>query len=103
MSQSHELSPCGSNCETCPYYQQADCRGCDLIRGKVFWAKMVSAEVCPIYNCVINERNFEHCGFCKEVPCKLWKDLKDPSLSDQEHEQSIKIRAERLRKLINSK
>lgn len=95
-----ELSVCGANCQTCPYFQQKNCKGCNLIKGEVFWAKMVSAEICPVYDCVVNKHKYNHCGFCDELPCKLWKDLKDPSLSDEEHLQSINIRVQRLKSMV---
>ncbi|MGC9367748.1 MAG: DUF3795 domain-containing protein [bacterium] len=95
-----ELSVCGSNCKTCPYFQQTICKGCHFIEGKVFWAKTVSAEICPIYDCVVNKYKYAHCGFCDALPCNLWKDLKDPSLSDEEHEQSIDSRVGKLKSLV---
>ncbi|MCL2167473.1 MAG: hypothetical protein FWH49_09345, partial [Clostridiales bacterium] len=32
---------------------------------------------------------FKTCGECAEVPCQLFYDWKDPSMSDEEHRQAV--------------
>jgi len=64
-----------------------------------FGGQIISTAVCPIYDCVVNEKKLENCGVCSEIPCKTWQDLKDPSYTDEQHEASIKTRVENLRKL----
>lgn len=91
------LSPCGTTCPDCPSYEKSECAGCSSIQGKVYWAPYVSATVCPVYNCVVNEKKLPHCGKCQDLPCKMWYDLKDPSYTDEQHEKSIRDRVERLR------
>lgn len=83
------LSVCGCNCLTCEHYKKLNCAGCAEIKGRVWWASYISVEVCPVYNCVVNERKLEHCGKCHEIPCKIWRDLKDPSYTNEQHEASI--------------
>jgi len=90
------LCVCGVHCEGCPSFGK-ECAGCQAIEGKVFWAKYISSDVCPIYQCV-KDKSFENCGDCAQMPCELWFSLKDPAWSDEEHQQSIKERLSELRK-----
>jgi len=94
-----KLSVCGCDCAICEYFKKAECPGCSEIEGEVWWANYISTAVCPIYDCVVNEKKLENCGVCSEIPCKTWQDLKDPSYTDEQHEASIKTRVENLRKL----
>ena len=93
------FSVCGSECSACEYLKKSECRGCSEIKGRVFWAVHVSADVCPIYNCVTNEKKLKDCGACAQIPCKLWRDLKDPSDTDEKHEANIKTRVQNLKGL----
>lgn len=94
-----KLSVCGCDCAACEYLKKSECSGCSEIKGKVWWTSYISTTVCPIFDCVANEKKFENCGVCSEIPCKLWRDLKDPSDKDEQHEASIKTRVENLREL----
>lgn len=96
---SEDLSVCGCECPQCEYFIKLECAGCSEIRGKVWWIKHISADICPIYDCVVNVKNYNNCGNCVEMPCALWRDLKDPSHTDEQHETDIKNRVEILRKL----
>ena len=71
-------------------------RGCGPICGRVFWAKLIDREVCPVYQCC-QDKEIADCGGCPELPCSMWFELKDPKHSDQEHWESIKLRVARLR------
>jgi hypothetical protein len=93
------LSVCGCSCGECEHYKRSECSGCNKIKGKVWWTKYISATVCPVYQCVVHEMKFEHCGLCPEIPCRIWRELKDPSYTDQEHEDSINERVEILKNL----
>ena len=93
-----KLSVCGCDCTVCEYLKKSECHGCSEIKGEVFWTSYISATICPIYNCVTNRRKFDNCGMCSEIPCKLWRDLKDPNCTDEEHEAGIKERVEILKK-----
>ncbi len=94
---SEKISVCGSDCAVCKYLKASKCSGCSDVKGKVFWAEHISAEVCPIYDCVINTKKLKNCGFCSDVPCKLWRDIRDPSYTDEQFEAVIKIRVENLK------
>ena len=92
-----KLSVCGTHCIKCEHFLSSKCSGCTELKGKIWWIDQISAEVCPIYDCVINKKKYENCGMCSELPCAIWKDLKDPSNSDDEHIESINSRVSNLR------
>ncbi|HII92483.1 MAG TPA: DUF3795 domain-containing protein [Methanosarcina sp.] len=81
---------CGVNCDGCPHLNN-ECTGCNAIEGKVYWAQHIGADVCPVYKCV-KEKGYQNCGDCSQIPCELWVSLKDPSLSEEEHQKSIQNR-----------
>lgn len=89
------IARCGLDCSECYAYPH-DCTGCKEVDGKPFWTKEVGVEQCQLYGCSA-EKSFQHCGDCKELPCKTWYEMKDPSWSDEEHLQGIKDRVKRLR------
>ncbi len=91
------LSVCGCECSKCDYFHKKECPGCNQIQGKVWWTGYVNASCCPIYDCVKANR-IDNCGLCPELPCTSWYDLKDPNLTDEQHNQSIVERVERLKK-----
>jgi hypothetical protein len=66
--------------------------------GKPFWTTEATENgICPLYDCSINKKMFNNCGECSDLPCKIFIDLKDPSISDSEHQKSIKQRVTNLR------
>lgn len=87
------LTVCGQACGECPFYKK-DCPGCNESGGKVFRAPAEKA--CPIYACVANRKRLTHCGFCGDAPCQLWRETRDPSLSDQEFEKDLVHRLKQL-------
>ena len=102
-----DISVCGIDCaamcaecnKTNEELQKNPCKGCNAAEGKIFWTKMMNMEVCPIYSCV-KEKQLKHCGECEQLPCKIYVDMKDPSLTDEQHQQGIKDRVETLKNLI---
>lgn len=96
------MTVCGLFCSECELYEK-ECQGCTSMEGKPFWVVHLEEEdkICPLYKCSL-ERKYTHCGQCEELPCRKWHDLKDPSLSDEAHLQSIKDRVAVLRKTENS-
>lgn len=98
------ISVCGIDCdiacEICNKHEELatnHCKGCNAIEGKIFWTKYLGIDTCPIYNCCVNEKQLEHCGKCEELPCDIYFNTKDPSISDEEFEQSIKERSDLLK------
>ena len=91
------LSTCGLRCDECEYYKET-CAGCRNVKGSTFWAvEMMPAKVCPLYDCAVNKRGYNHCGECDELPCTTFRQMKDPSVSDEEHLRMIEIRVALLR------
>jgi len=83
------LSSCGLDCSTCEFFSKT-CAGCIEIKGSTFWAKeMMPGKVCPLYDCAVNKHGFRNCGDCGELPCKLFREMKDPNSTEEQHQQSI--------------
>jgi hypothetical protein len=94
---SKKLSACGIICEECHFHGK-ECKGCDEIKGKIFWAIHVSKRgVCPIYECAVERKHYRSCAECIDLPCKIYFAIKDPSLTDEEHRKGIERRVGRLR------
>ena len=100
------ISVCGIDCAIAGLecnknneeFIQTPCKGCNDAKGKLFWTKYLNLDVCPIYSCVKAKR-LNHCGECEQLPCNVYFGTKDPSLSDEEHQQYIKDRVETLKAL----
>ena len=81
----------GLYCGDCEFINN-QCRGCKSAQGKPFWSEKYGIEKCPLYSCCIDQKQLEHCGMCQELPCEIFNSLRDPSLSDEEAEQSLRER-----------
>lgn len=53
---------CGIDCDKCKFKADGTCKGCNEIRGKVFWGD------CEWYACCTDKKH-DHCGQCEEFPC----------------------------------
>lgn len=89
--------PCGWHCSQCSHFTQ-DCPGCRQTGGRPFWSSQSDISVCPVYDCSTNKEGVEHCGLCSRLPCKTFQDWRDPSMTDQEFEKSLRERIAALRK-----
>jgi hypothetical protein len=68
------------------------------VKGSTFWAKdMIPNKVCPLFDCSVNRKKFKDCGECPELPCKIFREMKDPKSSEEEHQKSLLKRVEALR------
>jgi len=102
-----DLSVCGIDCavmsiecnNSCEELIKKPCRGCNAEGGRLFWTKYLGLETCPIYNCCVNIKQFDHCGQCVELPCEIYFNTKDPSMSDEVFNQAIQKRVDVLRQL----
>jgi hypothetical protein len=91
------LSACGLLCDECEFYNNK-CTGCINVKGSTFWAsEMMPDKTCPLYSCAFNKKGLRNCGGCSELPCKLFRDMKDPNTSEEEHLRMIDVRVKRLR------
>lgn len=87
------LSCCGTDCAPCPFHGR-ECPGCNAAAGRVFHAPAGGA--CPIYACCVGKRRLATCASCGEMPCDIWRQTRDPNLSDAAFEDSIRRRVENL-------
>ncbi len=92
------LASCGVDCGICPELGKA-CSGCYAVKGEVFWAPYLELKVCPLYDCAVNKKHFHDCSHCSELPCQMFFDCRDPSVSVEEHKKEIGERVKRLRAL----
>ncbi|HEX2946136.1 MAG TPA: DUF3795 domain-containing protein [Clostridia bacterium] len=90
-----EISVCGLICSDCKYFKNK-CNGCRMEKGKIFWTGMFKLDVCTIYSCT-EQKGYDTCGQCGDLPCCLFDDLKDPRMSDEEHQRELDVRVGRLK------
>jgi hypothetical protein len=69
-----------------------------VVKGQTYWAlEHMPAKVCPLYDCSVNNKNYRDCGDCSEVPCQVFREMKDPNSTDEEHRQGLIDRVARLK------
>ena len=81
-----KMSCCGTECAKCRYYGNI-CKGCNECRGKVFHAP--AGKSCPIYECSVQKKKFVTCADCGQIPCAIWRETRDPQLSNEAFEKTI--------------
>ncbi len=99
MTDTKLASVCGFYCGSCVYLN-GPCAGCLPLEGKPFWAGEMPEATCLIYDCCRNEKEFEHCGLCPELPCSVFLGLRDPSMSDEAFKESLDRRVSNLRRRV---
>ncbi len=87
---------CGTYCGTCRFLG-VQCTGCAAVQGKPFWVKSYNRNVCRLYDCCVNQHHLEHCGECAELPCKLFLESSDPSLTPEEAKANMEQRIQALK------
>ena len=87
------LTVCGTDCNACPLYK-TQCVGCNEACGKVFHT---GGKACAIYACCANKKRFVTCGECESMPCGIWRTTRDPSMTDEQFENSINERVNNLK------
>jgi hypothetical protein len=93
-----KLAPvCGIFCGDCSFYKK-DCQGCGYVEGRPFWTSDIPSGICPLHDCCRNSKNLEHCGLCEELPCRIFLELRDPDLSDEEFQASLTNRENELKR-----
>ncbi len=90
------LTACGMNCSECDFFQKY-CEGCSYVKGHPFWVLEVPSGRCDIFYCCVNEKRYRNCGECEDLPCEMFKSLKDPNVSKEVHLQLLEIRVDRLK------
>jgi len=56
----------------------------------------MKVEICPLYDCCVNKRTLEHCGYCEEFACEMFNNFYDPSPSPEETRASVISRRQAL-------
>jgi hypothetical protein len=98
MEEKMVISACGIICDSCPFYNKG-CIGCNEVKGKPFWTKDMPTGICQLFDCAVNIKQYKSCGECPELPCKLFYELKDPNISEEEHQASIINRVKVLKEM----
>jgi hypothetical protein len=88
---------CGLDCRSCDFLGDK-CQGCGYVDGKPFWTVAVPSGVCPFYDCCRNRKKLEHCGLCDDFPCKMFPEVRDPNMSDEEFQESLAERQTALKR-----
>ncbi len=103
MSDRNLAAACGLYCGPCQYLGNK-CNGCGHEKGNPFWTSHAKVEICPLYDCCVNRKKLEHCGLCPELPCTMFKEFHDPSLSPEEAKKSVLARQSELmrRKVVGT-
>ena len=91
------LAPCGIKCGEYEACQAAGCSDCHTVQGKPFFLEDFGVEICPLYDCPVNKKGFNTCAECEELPCDIYYNWRDPSMSDEEHINSINERVKVLK------
>jgi len=89
MLENNNNTVCGLICGECDHFSE-NCTGCNPVCGRPFWLEFVNAEICPIYDCCVNKKGYEHCGHCSEFICEKFTRFRDPNTSDEEQEEMLK-------------
>ena len=92
------LSPCGIDCDACHLKEKCG-NGCQNSCGKPFYIENFGVTCCPIYDCSVNKKGYKTCGECPDLPCQLFFDWKDPSMSDEEHREGVNTNVALLKSL----
>jgi hypothetical protein len=100
MAEINLAAVCGIYCGGCKYLDEM-CKGCSAEKGKVFWTRLeeIPWNICPIWECCVDQKGLEHCGLCSDFPCSTYLGLKDPSdpeadLHKRQSIESLKHRTE---------
>ena len=82
------LSPCGIDCGECKLREA--CGGsCHESCGKPFYIKDFPVDVCPMYDCAVNKNGYKTCAECPELPCQVFYEWRDPSMTEEEHRRAV--------------
>ena len=80
------LTACGTDCTACPLHGDR-CAGCNESRGKAFHTS--GGKPCAIYACCANRHRFATCASCDQLPCDVWRATRDPSVTEEQFQQSV--------------
>lgn len=90
------LSCCGTNCKECLAYP-TECAGCAALKGRPDWVKDRGEAACPFYACCVEDKKWRTCGQCRELPCGLFEQTRDPALGDDAFQAELRARIRALK------
>ena len=90
-----EITVCGLICGECSFLGPV-CKGCAATKGRPFWVSGYGLSSCPIYHCAVEQKGYLCCGRCQALPCETFTKLKDPNMTDEAFQQTLKERIARL-------
>lgn len=91
------VSYCGVVCSECVSYPK-ECKGCQEIKGSVYWLQYTGESVCEIYDCCINKNKLAHCGKCRQLPCDKF-DRSDPTKTPEENAEILSRQLKQLNEM----
>lgn len=94
------ISCCGVICSECEYFPE-ECPGCPEIKGKAFWLQFTGGDICNIYDCCINKKQYQHCGQCPALPCEFYRSANDPTKSEAENQVILKKQLQQLKNEVS--
>ncbi len=92
----NHLGTCGVECSACEIFG-LDCPGCRASGGKPPWLEELDLPLCALYECPVMQKGIPDCSTCPDLPCDLYHEFRDPSVSPEAHEVGIRQRVKRLR------
>lgn len=95
MERNNNQTVCGIVCGECRHFGE-NCIGCNNVYGQPFWLEFVNAEICPVYDCCVNEKGYDHCGQCSEFMCGKFTRYRDPDIADDELDEVLEKMKENL-------
>lgn len=97
MTDEKNVPVCGLYCGSCDFFGK-QCKGCGYVAGKPFWTAQIPTGICPLHDCCSNKKRLEHCGLCEDFPCNIFLELRDPSMSNEEFQESLAVRQKALKR-----
>ncbi|WP_427340739.1 DUF3795 domain-containing protein [Caloranaerobacter sp. DY30410] len=63
----------------------------------------VGLDVCDFYECCVMDKELEHCGECREIPCNKFWENKNPAWTQEQHKKIVEQRVILLKGLAQNK
>lgn len=99
MKKQQSIACCGVDCAQCGAFP-TECGGCRGTEGRVPWTAFLNLEQCAIYSCCVEDKKHCHCGVCPQFPCRQFRDMKNPSFSEEEFAADMQSRRHNLEFLL---
>jgi hypothetical protein len=97
-----KLTPCGVNCSSCHLLEQCGST-CNDHEGKPFYIQGENIDACMIYKCAVLDKGYQTCAQCPDLPCQIYFDWRDPSVSEEDHAKGVQERVKQLKSMLEEK